>query len=147
MIGEIMKANCEFCQVIEKKDSSKSSVLIGSIIKLPSSIAVLFKNQSYKGRFVVIYNEHIDDFSDLSENERIQFTNDMIKIANAVKKVFNPDRMNYATFGNVIPHLHWHVIPRYKTDPNWGTPPWPHGEYYISDKEVNKIVDSIKKLL
>ena len=142
-----MKANCEFCQVIEKKDSAKSSVLTGPIIKLSSSIAVLFKNQSYKGRFVVIYNEHVDDFSDLSENERIQFTNDMIKIANAVKKVFNPDRMNYATLGNVIPHLHWHVIPRYKTDSNLGTPPWPHGEYYISDKEVNKIVDSIKKLL
>jgi diadenosine tetraphosphate (Ap4A) HIT family hydrolase len=33
--------------------------------------------------------------------------------------------MNVESLGNVMPHLHWHVIPRYKTDPRWGAPIWP----------------------
>jgi diadenosine tetraphosphate (Ap4A) HIT family hydrolase len=139
--------NCEFCRVIEKEDSSESKYLAGSIIKLLSSIAVLDKNQFYKGKFVVIFKRHVEDFADLTEDERKKFTDDMIKIAHAIKKILNPDRMNYATLGNIIPHLHWHVIPRYKNDTNWGKPPWPHGEYYLSDKEVKKLINSIKKVL
>jgi diadenosine tetraphosphate (Ap4A) HIT family hydrolase len=36
-----------------------------------------------------------------------------------------PDHINVAALGNVIPHLHWHVIPRYRDDPRWGAPIWP----------------------
>jgi diadenosine tetraphosphate (Ap4A) HIT family hydrolase len=33
--------------------------------------------------------------------------------------------MNIASLGNVVPHLHWHIIPRYRGDPRWGDPIWP----------------------
>ena len=35
-----------------------------------------------------------------------------------------PDHMNVESLGNVMPHLHWHVIPRYKDDGRWGHPIW-----------------------
>ena len=139
--------DCELCRVVEKEDSSESKYLAGPVIRLPTSIAVLDKNQFYKGKFVVIFKKHVEDFADLTENERKKFTDDMIKVAKAIKKVLSPDRMNYATLGNIIPHLHWHIFPRYKTDSNWGKTPYPHGEHYVSDEEAKKLVNSIKKVL
>jgi diadenosine tetraphosphate (Ap4A) HIT family hydrolase len=46
-------------------------------------------------------------------------------IGRHIKNEFKADRMNYASFGNVVAQLHWHLIPRYEGDPNWGAPPWP----------------------
>lgn len=39
-------------------------------------------------------------------------------------KVTTPDHMNIESLGNVVAHLHWHIIPRYRTDPRWGQPIW-----------------------
>ena len=42
----------------------------------------------------------------------------------AIVAVCKPDHMNVESLGNVMPHLHWHVIPRYKRDGRWGQPIW-----------------------
>ncbi|MGH8886560.1 MAG: HIT family protein [Egibacteraceae bacterium] len=49
----------------------------------------------------------------------------MRTIARAIQSAFECARMNYAILGNEVAHVHWHLIPRYTTDPNWGRPPWP----------------------
>jgi diadenosine tetraphosphate (Ap4A) HIT family hydrolase len=48
----------------------------------------------------------------------------MSRVAAALAKALNPDKMNYELLGNGMPHLHWHLVPRYKTDPMWGRPIW-----------------------
>ena len=42
----------------------------------------------------------------------------------ALATALKPDKMNYELLGNAQPHLHCHIIPRYKTDPMWGRPIW-----------------------
>ncbi len=49
---------------------------------------------------------------------------DMALIGAAINKALKPDKMNYELLGNAIPHLHWHVVPRYHSDPMWGRPIW-----------------------
>jgi len=36
----------------------------------------------------------------------------------------HPDKINLASLGNQVPHLHWHVIPRFKDDPHWPFAIW-----------------------
>ena len=37
---------------------------------------------------------------------------------------FRPDKVNYELLGNMVPHMHWHVVPRFRTDPLWPRPIW-----------------------
>jgi diadenosine tetraphosphate (Ap4A) HIT family hydrolase len=63
-----------------------------------------------------------------------------------IKAEFKADRMNYASLGNVVAQLHWHIIPRYEGDSNWGGPPWPVARPRTpSDEERQATIARIKK--
>jgi diadenosine tetraphosphate (Ap4A) HIT family hydrolase len=95
------------------------------VAALEVSTLCLLKNQGYKGNCILIYDvEHVTSPDQLSEDEWAQFTRDLYTAVRALKSVCRPDHINVASLGNEIPHLHWHVIPRYKTDPRWGGPIW-----------------------
>jgi diadenosine tetraphosphate (Ap4A) HIT family hydrolase len=45
-------------------------------------------------------------------------------VETAVRAVFAPDKINLASFGNMAPHLHWHIIPRFNNDAHFPEPVW-----------------------
>ena len=132
---------CEFCELLSEKENSLK------ISEISSSVAVLNRDQLFLGRVLVIHKSHVEDLSELTEKERALSIEDLTKIASAVKKAFNPDTLNYAILGTVVSHLHWHVIPRYKNDPNWGGPPWPHGRKYLDQEQYEKLKKRIREFL
>jgi len=75
------------------------------------------------GTTVVIFRpRHVADPIDLSPAEIVGFWSDIRVVTNAIEDVFHPCQMNYALFGNAIPHLHAHLITRYPDDPAPGRP-------------------------
>ncbi len=68
---------------------------------------------------------HYEDVLAIAETEFVQLNQDMRTVAEAIQKAFASPRMNYAILGNEVAHVHWHIIPRYHDDPNWGRSPWP----------------------
>lgn len=69
-------------------------------------------------------------------------------IGRHIKSAFKADRMNYASLGNVVGQLHWHLIPRYEGDANWGGPPWPVANpREPSDLERQETIDLIRGCL
>jgi len=42
----------------------------------------------------------------------------------ALRSALHPDKINLASFGNMVPHLHWHVIPRYRDDRHFPESVW-----------------------
>mgnify|MGYP003347456550 CR=1 FL=1 len=81
----------------------------------------------YPGFYRVIWNDHVAEFSDLSPAERNTLMNAVTTVELLVREHLHPTKVNLATLGNVVPHLHWHVIARYSDDrhfpqPIWGTP-------------------------
>ncbi len=67
----------------------------------------------------IITQKHIKEFSDLSDEEAIKITLLIKKIEKIMIETLNPDKINIASLGNMVPHLHFHLIPRYKNDPYW----------------------------
>ena len=92
------------------------------IADMGSSVALLNPNQLFRGRSLVILKKHATELYQLSPEERQQYCEEMIRVAEALDKVCHCDKMNYVVHGNIVAHLHWHLIPRYKDDPYWGSP-------------------------
>ena len=72
----------------------------------------------------VITNEHWIEFSDLSRSDRECIMHVVYIVEKAMRLLLNPIKVNIASFGNLVPHLHWHVIPRFLGDPHYPNPIW-----------------------
>ena len=81
----------------------------------------------YPGFCRVVLRQHVSEMTALSAAERNRLMHVVFAVESALKKTLSPDKINLASFGNVVAHLHWHVIPRWRDDrhfpqPIWGTP-------------------------
>ena len=111
------------------------------------------RDQAYYGYCILRFNKrHVTGIEYLTEEEYSLFMQDLHQSAHAIKKSVNPDHMNYVTLGNVIPHLHYHIIPRYKNDPRWRAPVWTTRaeemvKKYLEEKEYQELVLKIRSFL
>jgi diadenosine tetraphosphate (Ap4A) HIT family hydrolase len=93
----------------------------------PLSVSSLYlaKNQTYRGQCSLIFDlRHVARPDQLTASEWSAFCADLFAAQLAVIAVTQPDHINVESLGNVVPHLHWHIIPRYVGDPRWGMPIW-----------------------
>ena len=111
---------CPFCRDIAADVRSNEHGY--KIADLRISTLWLPANQSVKGYCVVICRDHVSEPYHLSREDRSLFFEDMMSAAQAVEVVFHPIKMNFTMLGNLLPHLHCHVLPRYYGDPAPGEP-------------------------
>ena len=78
----------------------------------------------YPGFCRVIWSAHVREMTDLTESERVHFLRVVLAAETALRELVKPDKVNLASLGNVTPHLHWHVIPRFRDDPHFPNPIW-----------------------
>jgi ATP adenylyltransferase len=79
----------------------------------------LNRDQTHRGRAIVALNWHLDELFQLNKVERNEFAEDVAHAAQTLMKVFHPDKINYGIYGDTVSHLHFHLVPKYKTDADW----------------------------
>ncbi len=72
----------------------------------------------------VIWNAHVAELSDLSEAERNTCMAVVAAVERVIRAQLNPTKINLAALGNMVPHLHWHVIARYDWDSHFPASVW-----------------------
>ncbi len=126
------EAGCVFCAVVaalreaETCRDPSSGHLVRKIRDLPVSVAVLGHDQYYRGYSLVLAKTHATELYQLPEPEATQYFRDMLRVAEAIATACRPRKLNYELLGNTVPHLHWHLFPRYEGDPNPARPVWEH---------------------
>ena len=85
---------------------------------------VLVDDPDYPGFCRVIWNGHLKEMTDLPAAQRTQLMDAVWQVESAVREVMRPDKINLASLGNMVPHLHWHIIPRYAQDAHFPAPVW-----------------------
>jgi diadenosine tetraphosphate (Ap4A) HIT family hydrolase len=105
--------NCELCQ-------PKGDIIVNAA----QWRVVLIDDSHYPGFCRVIWNAHVQEMSDLTVEERTILMNVVWQVESAIRKVMHPDKINLASLGNFVPHLHWHVIPRFVDDTHFPNPIW-----------------------
>jgi diadenosine tetraphosphate (Ap4A) HIT family hydrolase len=79
---------------------------------------------AFPGFCRIVWNAHVREMSDLAADERRHLLDVVAATETAVRKLMRPDKINLASLGNVVPHLHWHVIPRWADDSHFPAPIW-----------------------
>ena len=82
------------------------------------------EGDAFPGYCRVIWNAHIKELTDLAAEDRRQFMEIVFKVEDALRWSLSPDKMNVASLGNLTPHLHWHIVPRFADDPAFPKPIW-----------------------
>jgi len=100
------------------------------------------------GYIRVITQKHIKEFSELSDEEAVNLMLTVKKIEKILIDELNPDKVNIASLGNMVPHLHIHIIPRFQNDPWWPGAVFCEKKRDFKYPAVNleKLKEKIKKL-
>ncbi len=85
---------------------------------------VLVDDAAYPGFCRVVWNTHVKEMTDLSASERNDVMQAVWNVEAAQREVMAPHKINVASLGNMTPHVHWHVIPRYQDDAQFPGPVW-----------------------
>jgi diadenosine tetraphosphate (Ap4A) HIT family hydrolase len=85
---------------------------------------VLVEEADYPGYVRVIVNAHVREVTDLAPAQRLRLLDAVLAVESAQREVLAPDKINLASLGNMTPHLHWHVIPRFADDAHFPQSVW-----------------------
>ncbi len=89
----------------------------GSVLWRDAFCRVVWVDEpAYPGFCRVILNAHVREMTDLAPAERQRLMAVVFAVETAVREICQPDKINLASLGNLVPHVHWHVIPRWEGD-------------------------------
>ena len=90
----------------------------------PDHRVILADEPDYPGFCRVIWDAHVREMSDLSADDALRLMTTVLAVERAVRRCLMPYKVNLASLGNVVPHVHWHVIPRFLDDRHYPDPVW-----------------------
>jgi diadenosine tetraphosphate (Ap4A) HIT family hydrolase len=119
------------------------------VAELERTYVLLNRDQFFSGYCFVVAKEHVTELFHLDPEVRAVVMEEVNAVAAAVAEAFKPDKVNYELLGNMAPHMHWHVVPRFKSDPLWPRPIWsdPHEEVILTAAEYAERIQIIRQLL
>lgn len=82
------------------------------------------EDADYAGYCRVIWTDHVAEMTDLDAAGRDQIMRRVFALEGALRECFKPAKINVASLGNMVPHLHWHVIARFEDDAHFPDPIW-----------------------
>lgn len=119
------------------------------IAEFEHSYLVLNRDQFFPGYCLLFSKDHVTELFHLAAPNRQRIMDDVCRVAAALFAVYRPTKMNYELLGNMVPHLHWHLIPRYSGDLLWPRPIWsePHEEKVLAPAASRQVIARIRQAL
>lgn len=92
--------------------------------KGPGHRVILAEEPRFPGFCRVVWDAHVGEMSDLDVADAQRLMATVLTVERVLRRCVRPDKINLASLGNVVPHLHWHVVPRWATDSHFPDPVW-----------------------
>lgn len=133
--------NCLMCSRIDTILQGKENPFL--IHEFEHSVLVVGDHQFFRGYSLLLLKEHQRELHELEPSVQAGLFAELMTAGRAVAKAFEPWKMNYSCYGNVVPHIHWHLFPRYESDPHREQVPW----FYADEFEKHLIDAQTAQLL
>jgi diadenosine tetraphosphate (Ap4A) HIT family hydrolase len=119
------------------------------IVELDYCYVTLNRDQFFTGYVFVFAKAHVTELFHLNVETRQGIIEEVNAVAAALARVFQPTKLNYELLGNMVPHMHWHLVPRFAGGPLWPKPIWsePHDELHLTAAEYVERIGRIRAAL
>jgi len=119
------------------------------IIELQHSYVTLNRDQYFPGYTLLFTKDHVTELFHLDREVRSALMEEVSAVAEALYGVYTPAKINYELLGNMVPHIHWHIVPRFSAEQLWPRPIWaePHEELFLSPDEYCQNIKTIRRAL
>lgn len=135
--------NCIYCS-----PNQTTRDLMIRICDLNVSTLFMFREQTYRGRCLVAYKDHVNELFELSDEERNAFMKDVAHVAKAMSTAFKATKINMGAYSDKLKHLHFHLAPKYVDGPDFGgTFTMNPGKVYLTEEEYAELIDKLKAAL
>lgn len=146
-VDKVKDTNCFYCT-----GEKPLTDLMIEITKLNFSTVYFFKDQKNPGRCVVAYKDHCRELYEIPEGDYENYLKEVRIVTQAIHDIYHPDKLNYAIYGDGVPHVHFHLVPKYKGGVSWGEPfsdKLPKVELSAEeyDSQIKKLHMQIKKIM
>ena len=135
-------SDCPMCQRWDADSEMR-------IIELPHSYVILNRDQYFAGYTLLFTKCHATELFHLDRDLRASLMEEVSLVAQALYTVYTPAKINYELLGNMVPHIHWHIVPRFSSEPLWPRPIWAeaHEELHLSPDEYGRHIKLIRSAL
>lgn len=133
---------CPMCQRWEHDSDLR-------IIEMKHSYVVLNRDQFFPGYTLLFTKIHAIELFQLDQAVRSELMEEVSQVAQALHRTFAPDKINYELLGNMVPHIHWHIVPRFASETLWPRPIWAehHNEVLLAPEEYQQRINAIRSVL
>ena len=126
-------AGCELCEQIG-----------GELIWQNEQVRVILVNDPlFTGFTRVIWQEHAAEMTDLTPEQRSQLMRTVCLVEQVQRDVLKPTKVNLASLGNMVAHVHWHVIPRFEDDACFPNPVWALSPEQAKTAKANRVTPEL----
>lgn len=113
----------------------------GVVIARTSRLRVIRADEvGFPAFYRVVWHQHVAEFSDLAPSDRVHCMAAVVAVEQALREHLRPDKINLAALGNMVPHLHWHVIARFTWDSHFPAPVWAAAQREIVSSCIEAVV-------
>lgn len=120
----------------------------GELIYQNDFIRIINANDPHYPAFTrVVLQKHATEMTDLAPAERQKLMQYVFLVEHIQRQIFHPDKINLAQFGTMVPHIHWHIIPRFKWDLHYPASVWSNPTREVDNNDYQTQLTRQKTLI
>jgi diadenosine tetraphosphate (Ap4A) HIT family hydrolase len=139
---------CSCCKSVAAAARGENARLIHTF---EHCIWIVGQHGFHRGYTMLVYRGQVKDLHELSRDVQRGLFEELMTATRVAAQLYQPWKMNHSSYGNVVPHIHWHIFPRYMDDPDRLAHPWIHadrfGEKNLSEEETRSIAMTLRDAL
>ena len=129
MAAPLSRADCPLC-------TAEGGRLV---VATPQFRLIQAQETGFPAFYRLIWTAHVAELSDLAPAERLLLLEALVSVEQAMREHLQPTKINLASLGNMVPHLHWHLIARFDWDSHFPAPVWPTSSRACPRSKTNSL--------
>lgn len=136
----------QFCSGCELCESANSHAWVEVVRDGHLRVLRVLDAPDFPAFYRVVWLGHVAELSDLSIDERAHCMSTVVAVERVLRTALAPTKINLAALGNMVPHLHWHMVARFDWDSHFPQPIWGVRQRDPQPSPVERLAEPMSKL-